>query len=414
MIDYKELAERLRPQWADILNAYTPGGKVINNEYTAGQLNGGGGDSFKFNMQTGKWAEFNGQTHKGNDIVSYYAAVKGIANSEAKKELMEKYLNEPVKHTYPVKLDATPKIIKAPPNVGDPGEVPKAGVLPSNKWVYRDTDGGALFYVYRYDLPDGKKEFKPMSFTDAGKWIPKMPPGLRPLYNLDKLVANPTKPVMIVEGEKTAESAQIICGHHYTVTTWPSGASAVNKADVSPLKDRNVILWPDADEPGLKAMDFLIAKLNGVAKEVKIIYPDCNSGWDAADALQDGWDWSKFYTWAKPLAEPVNYKKVEASLVEDIPKLDSRPDGDMESSVDQRLFKLYSEIGLDFDQSKTKLLMTSINVDRILRFTPEFEGKVWFDTFHDKSFIEFHGKVQAIEDYTLELLHSYFQEKYKF
>lgn len=85
MIDYKELAERLRPQWADILNAYTPGGKVINNEYTAGQLNGGGGDSFKFNMQTGKWAEFNGQTHKGNDIVSYYAAVKGIANSEAKK-----------------------------------------------------------------------------------------------------------------------------------------------------------------------------------------------------------------------------------------------------------------------------------------------------------------------------------------
>jgi len=414
--NYKEVSERLRGRWESILNTYSPGGKVVGREYTAGQINGGEGDSFKFNMQTGKWAEFNGGD-KGNDIVSYYAAVKGISNSEAKSELMNKYLNEPVKHTYPVQLDYTAKIIKPPPNVSDPGEVPKSGILPSNKWVYKDADGGTLFYVYRYDMPDGKKEFKPMSFTDTGKWIPKMASGLRPLYNLDKLVANPTKPVMVVEGEKTAVAAESIAGNTYTITTWPGGASAVTKADVSPLKGRKLVLWPDADEPGIKAMQFLASKLLVDTEEIKVIRPDVNSGWDAADALAEGWDWSKFKDWAKrpgilePLTKPIKHVKAEL--------MDAEGDNhsqqlvgeisDVPSIMAQQLGLKTKEIA-----KQVYIIPNASNAKIVLSEHPQFKGKFWFDDFYKKGFTNYFGKQEPLEDDLIKKLWVLFQHKYGF
>lgn len=414
MVDYKELSERLRPYWLTILNVNTPGGRLKGNEYTAGKINGGEGSSFKFNIQTGKWAEFNGMGEKGNDIISYYGRVKGVTNSEAKKELYENYLQgKPIKHTYPVKVETQAKIIKPPLNSGDPGEVPKSGVLPSNKWVYKDADGGPLFYVYRYDMPDGKKEFKPMSFTDEGKWIPKLASGLRPLYNLDKLVSNPEKPVLVVEGEKTADAAQVIAGHVYNITTWPAGASSLNKADISPLKGKKLLLWPDADPPGIKAMDTLAANLLKDAQEVKVIRPDVNSGWDAADALQDGWDWQKFYSWAKKpgivetLAKPVqaelltidnNYQQHDSTEISEVPAI-----------MAQQLGLSYREI-----RKEIVIIPNASNVKIVLTNHPHFKGKFWFDDFYKRGVTNYYGKQEFIDDDHVKKLSVLFQQKYGF
>lgn len=105
--------------------------------------------------------------------------------------------------------------------------------------------------------------------------------------------------VFVVEGEKAADALFRILGN-VTVVTWAGGTNAVHKTDWSPLSGRSVVLWPDNDAPGVKAMGAVAELLSGKAKAVKVIAPDETkpAGWDAADAEADGWDRTKLLTWA--------------------------------------------------------------------------------------------------------------------
>ena len=81
---------------------------------------------------------------------------------------------------------------------------------PSGRWTYRDAAGAALFEMLRFDKPDGDKEFRPLTlWRDAQglRWRWKSVPPPRPLYNLHKLAARPDAPVVICEGEKSADAA---------------------------------------------------------------------------------------------------------------------------------------------------------------------------------------------------------------
>lgn len=146
-------------------------------------------------------------------------------------------------------------------------------------WQY-----GPDFIVCRFP---GKK-IRPL-WWDGSQWLWKAPPAPRPLYNLVALQQRPNAPVLIVEGEKTADAAAKLFPSAIAIT-WPSGCKAIDKADWSPLIGRNCTLWPDADAPGIQAMDKLSAKLIKLgAAQVRIIIPpaDVPEGWDLADA-----DWS--------------------------------------------------------------------------------------------------------------------------
>ena len=143
-------------------------------------------------------------------------------------------------------------------------------------WQY-----GLDFIVCRFP---GKK-IRPL-WWDGSQWLWKAPPAPRPLYNLDALQQRPNAPVLIVEGEKTADAAAKLFPSAIAIT-WPSGCKAFTKADWSPIKGRRCTLWPDADAPGIQAMDKLQAKLLGIgAAQVRIITPpaDVPEGWDLADA----------------------------------------------------------------------------------------------------------------------------------
>ena len=132
------------------------------------------------------------------------------------------------------------------------------------------------------------KKIRPL-WWDGSQWLWKAPPAPRPLYNLDALQQRPNAPVLIVEGEKTADAAAKLFPSAIAIT-WPSGCKAIDKADWSPLIGRNCTLWPDADAPGIQAMDKLQGKLLKLgAAQVRIITPpaDVPKGWDLADA-----DWS--------------------------------------------------------------------------------------------------------------------------
>jgi putative DNA primase/helicase len=125
---------------------------------------------------------------------------------------------------------------------------PKHGT-PSATWAYRDAEGRPLFVVARFDPPDGK-EVMPLTFgTLRGRrgWQWKAPPTPSPLYGLPDLAARPAAPVLVVEGEKTADAAALLFPEHVAVT-WQGGSNAAGRADWTPLAGRRVTVWPDHDD----------------------------------------------------------------------------------------------------------------------------------------------------------------------
>lgn len=409
MTDFKSLNSRLQPYWESILITNAPGGKVVGNEYKASGINGGSGRSFSFNLVSGKWADF-ATGDKGNDVIAYYALVKSVSQGEAAKELTSVYVDSKPMHAYPVvAAKSKPKAIKPPPNAQEPGDVLNSDLLkPSYKWVYRDHDSRPLFYIYRYDTSDGGKDFRPYCYTDSGKWSAQAWPSPRPLYNLDKIIANRDKPILIVEGEKTADAITSMT-KAYIATTWPGGAESVKQFDTEPLKGRKLLLWPDADTPGLKAMDFLASKLLKDAEEIKIIRPDRNSGWDAADAVADGWTYQDFKAWAskdgicEKLSKPLEAKKVEAELVDD-EKVSDSPE-----IMAEQLGLSVKLIG-----GKSYIIPNASNAKIVLSEHKNFKGKFWFDEFYKKGFTTYFGKKEPLEDDSIKKLWILFQHKYGF
>ena len=114
-------------------------------------------------------------------------------------------------------------------------------------------------------------------------------PAPRPLYGLDTLAQRPDAPVLVLEGEKAADAAGTLFPDH-AVTTWPGRCQAVAKADWRPLQGRDVVIWPDHDQPGVRAA-LAVAKACSGASDVRIV--DLPSGtpdrWDVADPLPEGW-----------------------------------------------------------------------------------------------------------------------------
>ena len=229
---------------------------------------------------------------------------------------------------------------------------PKAG-RPTVRHIYRDADGAAVLIANRYKKPDGSKFFLPFDVART-EW---KAPDVRPLYNLDKVAnANPADPVIMVEGEKCADA---LSGLGYLVTTTFGGSNALRKADLSPLKGRSVILWPDFDDPGLRYVKDAATALSNIylgnPKVVPItenllsnIYlskggqnrrqsPKYIKGWDAADAVADGWGNSEVdallshaitYNAANDNAEPKPVKPTPKSL-----ELWKTPEGETYASI---------------------------------------------------------------------------------
>lgn len=188
--------------------------------------------------------------------------------------------------------------------------------------AYLDAEERVLGYVARADITD----------RDTGaiaKWTPTITwciapdgqkqwclqhfPEPRPLFGLDALAAKPEAPVLVVEGEK-CRVAGAGAWPQYAVVGWPGGSNGMHKVDWTPLARRDVVLWPDADEAGRKAMlgwrnDAGMFK-PGVAhyasrvgaRSIRAIdTAGQKKGWDIADALDaalDGWSPAQLAAWA--------------------------------------------------------------------------------------------------------------------
>ena len=207
---------------------------------------------------------------------------------------------------------------------------------PSKVWSYRDAEGRLLMRVARFDPPGRKKQTPTATccrHRDDGSlmWRWKALPTPRPLYGLDRLAAFPAAPVLIVEGEKTADAATALFPDHVAIT-WPNGTSAVSAADWAALKGRTVTIWPDADQPGQAAANEVArqAKRAGASLVRRVTLPsDLPDKWDVADPLPDGRDASwlrRLLDEAPPIEEPPAAAKTE-SPSDDGSWYQHRPDG---------------------------------------------------------------------------------------
>jgi putative DNA primase/helicase len=122
---------------------------------------------------------------------------------------------------------------------------------PSKIWPYNDEAGKLLGGVARFETIDGKITLPFIYCEKDGvqQWRWKGFPEPRPLYSLDTFLLNPKGKVLVVEGEKSAEAAKVLF-LDYVITTSPGGAKAASKALWTPLKGRDVSIWPDQDEEG--------------------------------------------------------------------------------------------------------------------------------------------------------------------
>ncbi|MDR2573570.1 MAG: DUF6371 domain-containing protein [Desulfovibrio sp.] len=296
---FQEVKDGLQSRLPDVVQDLLPGGRVSGKEYLCASLQGGSGESCRTNLETGKGSDFASGDAWG-DIIGLAAKVWNIRQGEAARELGKQYgigtaqvfrPQATSSSTPPATATFTP-ILPVPPSAPEPPRRhPQHGQY-SQSWRYEDEQGRTLAYAVRFDLPDGKAVL-PLSYGQYGssppQWAWKVLPEPRPLYGLPKLAAMPDASVLLVEGEKTADAAQAYFPHHAALT-WSGGSNAVGKADFSPLQGRNVIIWPDNDEPGFAAALELARILDGTAQSIAIIQPPDTlpDGWDLADQTEPG------------------------------------------------------------------------------------------------------------------------------
>jgi putative DNA primase/helicase len=199
--------------------------------------------------------------------------------------------------------DVFEPIMPAPREPPDTAHLPRRnGLLASASWTYRNAGGEPLSMVIRYDRRDGGKDVLPytcwrhVQIMEDGtrhegiEWRFKAPPAPTPLYGLDQLAARPDAPVVVVEGEKTADAAALLFPDHVAVTS-QGGAKSVHKADLSPLVGRTVTVWPDNDAAGATyATDVarLLQEVGAASVAVVEIPKEWAEGWDVADPHPDG------------------------------------------------------------------------------------------------------------------------------
>lgn len=213
------------------------------------------------------------------------------------------------------------------PNTPDPDFEEILGRKPTVTYRYADAQDRTIGYVVRIESKKGKRFFQITPWRDdkgVVHWLIEDFAKPRPLYGLVELAgADDNEPVLIVEGEKTADAAQSRFPSH-VVISWHGGANAIRQTDWLPLQSFDVTIWPDADDPGLAAADDIARTLRSVgAASVKIVdVPDIlPKGWDLADDAPDGVEIEALLRDAKPSEEDLSNFLISAKqlAVMDIP-----------------------------------------------------------------------------------------------
>jgi putative DNA primase/helicase len=252
----------------------------------------GGTDRFRWDRDDGPGGWFcnqcGGKDHAGGagNGLDLLIRLTGWNLTEATRKVEQHLGLTPLvsaKPSRPVRVPTPPPPDALPPALGNA----------STQYRYTDAQGQTLFWIQRFDKPDGRKLFVHRTWLDNAWHFPRKADGFdsawpipRPLYRLDTLARMPYADVLIVEGEKAADAAAKLLPE-FVVLSWPNGSNAIDKIDWSPLAGRFVNLWPDNDKPGRKAMATIASRLSKIGCDCKFVTIPQGSpeGWDVADSV---------------------------------------------------------------------------------------------------------------------------------
>jgi hypothetical protein len=198
-------------------------------------------DNFSINISKMLYKDFNSVGGQG-DILQLYSKLNNCSDKDSALHFLETLeVHEP--------------------------DYPPAKKGYSGKWYYQSP--GCNFWVYRYDT-EGKKTFSQWHKKD-GEWInkkPEKPENGFPLYPLWK-IKNYDK-VVLVEGEKARDAISRTCEKMGLLAVcWAGGAQSWQGLDLSPLKGKEVLQWPDSDQGGIQCMNDISEKLKPIAKSIE-------------------------------------------------------------------------------------------------------------------------------------------------
>ena len=301
-IDFDDINAKLHGNIEHYCHSWLPGGKVKGGNYRIGGIDGSLGSSMSVSLKTGKWYD-HATDDKGGDLISLYAAVHNLTQGEAASHLSGEVnivrMTKPVIKTKIVsETDWEHALTKPTSDIPSHWEHGKPSVV----YKYADAAGQPVGAIMRWDLPDGSKQISQCSWmrhkkTDRCTWKWQAFKVPRPLYRGEFLNNMPDADVVIVEGEKAADALARKLPEH-VVLSWAGGSKAISQSDWAVLEGRNVSIWADNDQPGREAAK----QLQDITKGNLIDAPqDKPEGWDAADAVEDGFNVMQLFEQAKPL-----------------------------------------------------------------------------------------------------------------
>ncbi len=203
-------------------------------------------------------------------------------------------------------------------------------------WDWFDIDQNRIGYIGRYSKPRAGKVVHQILYVqleDSTKcWAIGSIPNNRPLVG-EHLIKPEHQRVIVVEGETTRDAVQNLFPE-IPVITWVGGSNAVSKSNWDAVKDKDLIIVPDNDEAGLKAVlgyydkygelkEGILHKIQGLARTVKVVSPpaDKPEGWDFKDAVDEGWSREQMEDYMekneRSNLEPLTMKKAQEKEVND-------------------------------------------------------------------------------------------------
>jgi len=294
-----------------------PNGIKRGNDFLLGSLSGEKGQSLRINIDTKSPWFLKGKDFESGDGVGGITKILKEGRGWSIQEVAEYFSHHLSKNiTLPpenvVKLNK-PENFQVTNTTATNGfqkpeqKIVKAQIGPNTpfeeEYDYTDENGQVLVTVRKYFerdetgeiVRDGKgkpkKQFR--QFMSGGQGIPDP----RPLYNIPDIVS--ADKVIWVEGEKCADALNEL-GYTATCTIGGAGMLSENTAskfDFTPLRNKDLILWPDNDEAGKKLAKIVEAQAKnaGAKSTVMLQIPSTKpEKWDAADAIEEDFNIKKF------------------------------------------------------------------------------------------------------------------------
>jgi hypothetical protein len=158
-------------------------------------------------------------------------------------------------------------------------------------YPYFDETGETLFVVDRYE-PKGFRQRRP---DGKGGWQFSLGDTRRVLYRLPEIIeaVASERPIFIAEGEKAVHALEQI---GVTATCSPGGAGKWRKEYSECLKGADIVILPDADDPGEQHARSVTASLGGIANRVRVLrLPNLPDKGDPFDWIASGGNAEKLW-----------------------------------------------------------------------------------------------------------------------